>query len=183
MLPGEAERTVGGHRRRELQRSVERASGSVTRLTSPSSYPRSALIGSPVSASSLAMFRGSMCGSRSRPPPAATSERLTSGTPSLAPCAATIRSQASAISRPPATAKPSIAAISGLSEDALDDTGEAAARDPRHLSAGEGLQIHAGAEIAAGARDNCHRQLGVGVELVERCRDSPAPPRALTALR
>src|SRR3954467_1540732 len=47
-------------------------------------------------------------------PPAATSERLTSGMPSLAPRAATMRSQASATSSPPATAKPSIAAINGL---------------------------------------------------------------------
>ncbi len=47
-------------------------------------------------------------------PPAATSERLASGIPIFAPFAATIRSHASAISIPPATAKPSIAAISGL---------------------------------------------------------------------
>src|SRR3954454_16287811 len=46
------------------------------------------------------------------------SERLTSGMPNFAPEAATIRSHASAISKPPATAKPSKAAISGL-RDAL----------------------------------------------------------------
>src|SRR3954470_9101224 len=51
---------------------------------------------------------------RSSAPPAATSERLTSGIPSFAPREATIRSQASAISKPPATAKPSIAAMIGL---------------------------------------------------------------------
>src|SRR5690606_34460701 len=51
---------------------------------------------------------------RSSPPPAAISERLTSGRPSLASDAATMRSHASAISRPPATAKPSMAAMSGL---------------------------------------------------------------------
>src|ERR1700730_11013124 len=55
-------------------------------------------------------------GRRSSAPPAATSERVASGMPSLAPLAATIRSQASAISSPPATAKPSIAAIRGLRE-------------------------------------------------------------------
>src|SRR5947209_324619 len=55
-------------------------------------------------------------GRRSSAPPAATSERLASGMPSLAPLAATIRSHASAISSPPARAKPSIAAISGLRE-------------------------------------------------------------------
>src|SRR3954451_6894760 len=53
-------------------------------------------------------------GSRSSAPAAATSERLTSGMPRRAPRAATIRSHASAISSPPATAKPSIAAISGF---------------------------------------------------------------------
>src|SRR3954449_3883591 len=56
------------------------------------------------------------CGRRSKAPPAATNERLTSGMPSLAPLLATIRSQARAISKPPATAKPSTAAISGLRE-------------------------------------------------------------------
>src|SRR6476620_731748 len=55
-------------------------------------------------------------GRRRSAPPAATSERLTSGIPSFAPRAATMRSQARAISRPPATAKPSIAAISGFFE-------------------------------------------------------------------
>src|SRR4051812_41743473 len=53
-------------------------------------------------------------GRRSSAPPAATSERLTSGMPSFAPREATIRSQASATSKPPATAKPSIAATIGL---------------------------------------------------------------------
>src|SRR5437763_1583547 len=55
-------------------------------------------------------------GMRSSAPPAATSERLTSGIPIFAPLAATIRSQASAISMPPARAKPSTAAINGLRE-------------------------------------------------------------------
>src|SRR4051794_30046633 len=50
--------------------------------------------------------------------------------PSLAPLDATRRSQASAISRPPATAKPSIAAISGLREARL--TMPAKPRSPTH---------------------------------------------------
>ena len=62
----------------------------------------------------MATPAGSRRGSRRSAPAAATRERLTSGTPSRAPRAATIRSQASAISQPPATAKPSIAAISGF---------------------------------------------------------------------
>src|SRR4051794_17128145 len=70
------------------------------------------------------------CGRRSSAPPAATSERLTSGMPSLAPLLATMRSQASAISKPPATAKPSIAAISGLRDARC--TMPAKPRSPTH---------------------------------------------------
>jgi len=54
-------------------------------------------------------------GSRISAPAAATSPRLTSGIPTLASRAAAIRSQASATSKPPATAKPSIAAMIGFS--------------------------------------------------------------------
>src|SRR4051794_22553319 len=57
---------------------------------------------------------GTRCGRRRSAPAAATSERFTSGMPSRASREATIRSHASAISRPPAIAKPSTAAISGL---------------------------------------------------------------------
>src|SRR5204863_6972255 len=53
-------------------------------------------------------------GRRISAPPAATRPRLTSGVPKRASRAATIRSQARAISNPPATAQPSTAAISGL---------------------------------------------------------------------
>ena len=141
------------------------------------------MIGSPVSASSLAMLRGSMRGSRSRPPPAATSERLTSGMPSFAPSAATIRSQASAISSPPATAKPSIAAISGLSEPRSVIPRKAAPLDPRHLAGGKRLEVHAGAEETAGAGDDPDRR----ATRRRRARRAPARcrrrPRALTALR
>ena len=103
--------------RRVRARRRARAPGSASRLTSPRSCARSASIGSPVSAISIATLRGSARGSRSRPPPAANSDRLTSGMPSRAPREATIRSHASATSSPPATAKPSIAAISGLSAE------------------------------------------------------------------
>src|SRR3954453_22171665 len=50
--------------------------------------------------------------------------------PSLAPLAATIRSQARATSRPPATAKPSIAAMSGLRDARC--TMPAKPRSPTH---------------------------------------------------
>ena len=90
--------------------------------------------------------------------------------PSLAPLAATIRSQASATSRPPATAKPSMAAISGLSRRPLHDAREAAALHPRALARHEGLQVHARAEALAGAGEHADAQVGVGVELVQRGR-------------
>ena len=54
------------------------------------------------------------CGSRNRPPAPATRPRLTSGRPNLASSEATIRSQASASSQPPARAYPSMAAMIGL---------------------------------------------------------------------
>ena len=145
--------------------------GSASRLTSPSSKPRSASIGSPVSASSMATLRGSTRGRRSSAPPAATSERLTSGMPSLAPRAATIRSQASATSRPPATAKPSTAAISGLAEARWVIPAKPAVSRVGTLAGHERLEIHAGAEALAGPGEHAERQPGVGVELVQRGGD------------
>ena len=62
----------------------------------------------------MAMAGGRARGRRNRPPAAATSERLTSGTPNRAAVEATTRSQASTISVPPARAGPSTAAIIGL---------------------------------------------------------------------
>ena len=57
------------------------------------------------------------------------------------------RSQASAISRPPASAKPSIAAISGLALSRVEHLLEAA----RKAVLREGLQVHTRAEAAARA--------------------------------
>ena len=88
--------------------------------------------------------------------------------PSLAPSAATIRSQARAISSPPATAKPSIAAISGFAARLLDDAREAPAPCPWTLARRERLQIHAGAEALALAGDHADAEPLVAVELVER---------------
>ncbi len=88
--------------------------GSVTALTKPHSAPCSAVKLSPVSASSSAFWYGIRRGSRSRPPPAATKPRLTSGIPNFAVRDATTRSVASTTSVPPAKAYPSTAAISGF---------------------------------------------------------------------
>ena len=57
------------------------------------------------------------------------SPRLTSGMPNRAPLEATIRSQDKAISKPPATAKPSTAAMSGLRAARSVMPGEAAVVD------------------------------------------------------
>ena len=88
--------------------------------------------------------------------------------PSLAPLAATIRSQASAISSPPATAKPSIAAISGFSAGFWTIPAKPRSRGPRALAGGERLQVHPRAEALALACDHAEAELVVGVELVER---------------
>ena len=83
-------------------------------LTSPHRCASAALIGSPVSASSMATVRGMRAGRRIRPPAAAASPRLTSGIPNVASSEATTRSQDSTSSHPPASAGPSTAAISGF---------------------------------------------------------------------
>ena len=56
----------------------------------------------------------SALGNRNKPPAAATSDRLTSGSPKTVSVEAIMRSQDSEISHPPATAVPVIAAISGF---------------------------------------------------------------------
>ncbi len=71
-------------------------------------------MGSPVSAISMATFRGRARGRRNSPPPAATRERFTSGKPKRAVVEATMRSAARASSQPPARAGPSAATITGL---------------------------------------------------------------------
>ena len=87
---------------------------SVSTLTRPTEYPRSASMESPVSIISRATLRGSARGPRNKPPHVGISPRFTSGRPNVAVRDATTRSQASTISNPPPTAKPSTAAISGF---------------------------------------------------------------------
>ena len=168
----ERERAVARDRRGELPRAVDGPPGSATRLTMPELVPRAASIGSPVSASSMATWYGIRRGRWISAPPAATSERLTSGMPSRASRAATIRSQASATSKPPATAKPSTAAMSGLRGGALDDPGEAAALDPRALPRHERLEVHPRAERAPAPVRIADLQLVLRVEAVERRGDA-----------
>ena len=87
---------------------------SVTSLSIPASSASSAVIGSPVTAISMAFVNPTLAGRRISPPPAAKRPTLTSRMPIFAPFEATRRSQVSASSHPPARAKPSIAQISGF---------------------------------------------------------------------
>ena len=102
-------RARAGRWRRSGAASSRAAATRLARLGEPvddarARAARSAAIGSPVSASSIASGRGSAGAAAAGAPAAATSPRLTSGMPNFASRAATIRSQASATSKPPATA-------------------------------------------------------------------------------
>ena len=87
---------------------------SVSSLSKPQSKACSAVIGSPVMAICIAVAYPTLAGSLNTPPAAANSPTFTSLMPIFAPFEATNRSQVSAISQPPAMAKPSIAAMRGL---------------------------------------------------------------------
>ena len=71
-------------------------------------------MGWPVSSISRARLTGSSRAARKSAPEVATSPRATSGSPKGADVAATTRSQARTISRPPPSAGPSTAATSGV---------------------------------------------------------------------
>ena len=73
-------------------------------LTKPCFWPNSASYMLPVSAISIAIARCVRCGRIVTPPAAATRPRFTSGVPNFAVSAATTRSQASIVSKPPASA-------------------------------------------------------------------------------
>src|SRR6218665_3712578 len=96
---------------------------------------------SPVNANSIARWCGMRRGKRNRPPPMATTPLRTSGRPSLALDAATMRSQLRHNSSPPPTAYPSTAA--------------------RHR-----LQVGASAEGAARASDDADEQAVVRIQHV-----------------
>ncbi len=78
--------------------------GAVTALTTPRSFARSGSSVRPVIKSSRATLIGSARGARKSAPDVATRPRLVSGRPNCAVAEATIRSQASAISKPPPSA-------------------------------------------------------------------------------
>src|SRR5918995_1254133 len=131
---------------------------------------------SPVRAISRATASGTRV-PRNVPPPAANRPRLTSGSPNFAVEDATMRSQPRSSSKPPATAVAFAAPITGTPDLALDQPEEA----PRRLvgaevavPAGEGAQVHAGAEGAvASAGEDSRSDPGVGLGFVHRGADAP----------
>ena len=92
--------------------------------------------------------------------------------PKRASRAATIRSQASATSKPPASAQPSTAAISGLRGGPWTMPAKPRPSDVRPLAGHERLQVHPRAERAAGAGEDADAQGVLAVEPVERRRDA-----------
>ena len=109
--------------------------GSARRLTSPSSCARSASIGSPVSASSIARWYGHPLRQAQQRAAGGDERALDLGDAELRARARRRSGRTRARPRsPPATAKPSTAAISGLRGGALDDAREAAVADPRALA-------------------------------------------------
>ncbi len=85
-----------------------------TRLTSPIARASSACTARPVSTRSSARPRPTTSGSRAVPPSMRGTPHRRQNTPSTASSSITRRSHQSASSRPPATAKPEMAAITGL---------------------------------------------------------------------
>ena len=90
-------------------------SGGTTRFTRPQRCASAAPMRRPVNSNSLAIARGNRLGKRSTPPESAIMPSLTSGRANSAVSAASIRSAASANSKPPPIARPLTAAITGLS--------------------------------------------------------------------
>ena len=88
--------------------------GGTNRLTNPIAYASSAGTGRPVRIRSMARLSPISRGSRTVPPSISGTPQRRQNTPSVASDSATRRSHQSANSRPPATAYPEIAAITGL---------------------------------------------------------------------
>ena len=109
-------------------------------------------------------------GSRTVPPSISGTPQRRQNTPSTASSSATRRSHHSASSRPPATAWPAIAAMTGLdSRIRVGPIGPSPSS--LHAVAGLGadrLEVGAGAEHAALAVQHGDRRLVVGVERAER---------------
>ena len=161
----------------QLERGVDAPPGSASRLTRPTACARSASIGSPVSASSIARWYGIRRGRRISAPPAATSAALDLGDAE----AGVARGDDQVADERDLEAAGDGEALDRrdqrLRGGALRDPGEAAVPDVRALAGDERLQVHAGAERAAGAGEHADPQLVVAVELVERGGHARRPAR------
>ena len=109
------------------------------------------------------------------PPAAAMSPRCASGIPNREVSAATTRSHDSTISKPPASAGPLTAAISGFGKSRVATPANPPL--PRAMSmprpGRDDLQVGARGEHLARAGEHDRAQVGVGLDLVERGRPSP----------
>src|ERR1700737_2497377 len=140
-----------------------------TSLTKPSSYPSLAETWRAVRIMPMARFSPICRGSRCRPPASAASPTRGSGNAKVAFSDAIIRSQASAISKPPPMATPLTAAMIGLSQSKREVKPDKPPCSPAALPAAPlPLQIVAGAErLVAGAGDDRDPLLGIGGEIIE----------------
>ena len=136
-------------------------------------------ISSPVSASSRVTAGGSRSAAR-LVAPTPTNPRFTSGNPKVAWSAATTRSQPNMMPKPPATAAPFTAAITGFGYDALDEdrgTGTVVGGDA--IARCEGLEVHPRAEgPIAGSGEHDHAHGVVVLRARERLADAPVGRRS-----
>ena len=113
-------------------------------------------------------------GRRNRPPAPATRLRLTSASPNDERVVATTRSQASTISHPPAVARPSTAAMTGLRALAVGEAGEAAPLGAERRPVAELMALRSAPALKTGSLlargvgpQDADPDLGVGLELVD----------------
>src|ERR1700730_13968364 len=143
--------------------------GGTTSLTKPSSRPSLALTWRAVRIMPMARFSPICRGSRCTPPASAARPTRGSGSANVAFSEAMMRSQASAISKPPPMATPLTAAMIGLLEAQPGGRPGNSALVPAAFSPGRlPFQIVAGAKrLVAGAGDDRHPLLGIGAEIIE----------------
>ena len=144
--------------------------GATTRLTRPIRSASTPSTPRPVRIRSVARLWPISRGRRTVPRSTSGTPKRRQYTPSVASDAATRRSHHSASSSPPATAGPSIAAMTGLprrSRVGPIGPGPALA-DGAAVALGQRLEVGAGAEVAAGSGEHGDADVVVGVERLER---------------
>ena len=133
------------------------------------------MIGSPVSVISSATLSGIRV-PRNVPPPAGIRPRCTSGRPNVACSAATITSQPSSSSKPPATAVPLAAPTSGTVtstfEQPIERVRDVVVAESEGVAGREGAQVHAGTERAiAGAGEHDGAYIGIAFRVDDGSAD------------